>query len=598
MEPLIRVNDLHFNYLDGRGKNIPALNGIDLAIQEGESISIIGANGSGKSTLARHLNGLLVPTRGEVFVNGISTRDPSSWRDLHRRIAMVFQHPESQAVATTIEEDIAFGPENLGVAPEEIRRRVDWALDVVGLAGMHKHAPHHLSGGQKQRLAVAGVLAMQPRCIVLDEATSMLDPSGRRGIQDIMKRLHTQGVTIVMITQNMDEAILSERVIVLSQGQIVRDDSPRNVMVDEGFLQSVGLDLPQITRLAQALHTRWSDFPGDLLTVDEIVEYIARHLQYIYSGLPSLTRDTTPSTDLQSNKYPIEPGDEIPTGNENIIEAHDLRYTYMRGTALETPALRGVDFKVRSGEIVGLIGATGSGKSTLLQHLNGLISPQSGILRIGNDGIVGNRKSLRTIRQQIALLFQQPEDQLFERYVADDVAYGPINLGLSLEDVRHRVGKAMQAVGLPLEAYRDRSTYSLSGGELRRAALAGVLALEPKVLVLDEATAGLDPRGRRQITDFLRNWQAQGDRSIVWASHSMEEIAQIAKRITVLAQGQVVIDDAPRQVFNHPESLAACGLDVPLSVQVLTGVAQKGFHVPRGVLTIEESVALLDRLFA
>jgi energy-coupling factor transporter ATPase len=599
MEPLIRVKGLYFSYRDGSGREISALNGIDLTIREGELIAIIGANGSGKSTLARHFNGLLRPTQGDVWVNGSNTRDSSGWREIRRKVAMVFQHPESQAVATTIEEDVAFGPENLGVHPDEIRRRVDWALEAVGLIGLHKRAPHHLSGGQKQRLALAGVLAMQPGCIVLDEATSMLDPSGRRELRGIIQKLHAQGVTIVMITQDMDEAAICERVVVLSKGRVYRDDVSHNVMSDGKLLQSVGLDLPSITQLAYALHARRPEFPETLLTVNEFVNLVGR-LSYAKTHIDNdgnITK-TAPSLDPRKNHSIPELIQDNRLVKKTIIETSNLRYTYMRGTPLEMGALKGVDFTVQIGAITGIIGATGSGKTTLLQHLNGLLSPQSGKLRIDNIDIALKQNNIRTIRQQIALLFQQPEDQLFEQYVADDVAYGPINLGLPLSEVRQRVERAMEAVGLSITIFRDRSIYSLSGGERRRAALAGVLALDPKVLVLDEPTAGLDPRGRRELMSLLQTWQAQNDRSIVWASHSMEEIAQIAGQVTVMADGQVALEGTPRQVFIQADALTTYGLDVPLVVQVMRSLAKSGLNVPTDVLTVDEAITALEKLLS
>jgi energy-coupling factor transporter ATPase len=599
MEPLIRANGLFFSYHDGSGRDISALNGIDITIQEGEYVAVIGANGSGKSTLARHFNCLLRPTRGDVWVNGINTRDPAGWREIHRKVAMVFQHPESQAVATTIEEDVAFGPENLGVPPDEIRNRVDWAIGAVGLAGLHKRAPHHLSGGQKQRLALAGVLAMQPRCIVLDEATSMLDPSGRRELSEIIQKLHDQGVTIVVITQDMDEAAMCERVVVLSQGRVVRDDLSRTIMTDWKFLLSVGLDSPSVSRLAREVHARRPDFPDNILNVYEFIEDV-RRLSYRevlnYTGLNG--QNTLSSKGFFNNPPAPETETENRILRKSIIEAFNLHHTYMRGTPLETEALKGVNFTIKAGEIVGLIGATGSGKSTLLQHLNGLLSPQSGEVRIADLQVAQKQQNPQTIRQQVALLFQQPEDQLFERYIADDVAYGPVNLGLPLLEVRKRVERALEAVGLPIEVFRDRTIYSLSGGERRRAALAGVLALEPKVLVLDEPTAGLDPGGRRELLSLLRHWQSQDERSIVWASHSMEEIAQIAEWVTVMADGRIVLEGTPRQVFNQAETLTIYGLDVPQVAQVMRSLVKLGFNVPNDVLTIDEAIPVLDRIMA
>jgi energy-coupling factor transport system ATP-binding protein len=425
----------------------------------------------------------------------------------------------------------------------------------------------------------------------------MLDPSGRRELREIIQQLHAQGVTIVMITQDMDEAAMAERVVVLSQGKVSRDDTSREVMSDDIFLQSVGLDMPLITRLAFAMHAHYPDFPDKLLTVSEIVDTIAK-----YSSSETLDENVIPETKTaisidQHGGYATPEMD--PNGSrleKGFIEARNLGYTYMRGTPLAMEALLGVDFTVQAGEIVGLIGATGSGKSTLLQHLNGLLTPQSGDLRIANSDMTQKRINLREIRQQVALLFQHPEDQLFERYVADDVAYGPINLGYPLHDVRQRVERAMEAVGLSIEVFRDRSIYSLSGGERRRAALAGVLALEPKVLALDEPSAGLDPRGRRELMGLLRNWQAQDERSIVWASHSMDEIAQIAGRVTVLSSGRVGLEGATRQVYCQADALASFGLDVPQVMQVMRGLAQRGLAVPKDVLTPDEAVPVLERL--
>lgn len=597
MQPLIRVDDLHHIYQDSGGKDIPAINGIDMVIQEGEFLSIIGANGSGKSTLARHFNALLEPTHGNVFVNGVNIRDPSSRKDLHRRITMVFQHPESQAVATTVEEDVAFGPENLGVPPKEIRQRVDWALDIVGLSGMQKRAPHYLSGGQKQRLALAGALAMHPQCIILDEATSMLDPSGKRGFREIINQLHSEGVTIVMITQDMNEVILSDRVIVLSHGCIMRDGPVRYVMTDTEFLQTMSLDVPTITQVAHKLHDRWVDFPGNLLYETEIVDQIARLVQKKNMDTGNLPGINTQERDLNQTSKFIDQEFTEKKMVYPVIDANDLWYTYLRGTPLETVALRGVNFDVYPGEIVGLIGATGSGKSTLLQHLDGLLTPQHGKIMVKNQDISDKQCDMRALRQQIALLFQHPEDQLFEQYIADDVAYGPINLGLPREEVRQRVNTAMEATGLPLETFRDRTIYSLSGGERRRAALAGVLALEPEVLVLDEATAGLDPRGRRELLGLLHTWQEKGSRSIVWASHSMEEISQLAGRVTVLSDGQNVMSGTPHEIFRKPESLSTIGLDVPIIVQIMNMLAGSGLPVPKDVLTVDEVMPIFEKLF-
>ena len=279
-----------------------------------------------------------------------------------------------------------------------------------------------------------------------------------------------------------------------------------------------------------------------------------------------------------------------------LIEVRDLEYTYMRGTPLETKALCGISFAVRPGEVVGLIGPTGSGKSTLLQHLNGLLRPQAGTVCVGTLDLADRHTDLRAVRMRVALLFQNPEDQLFEQYVADDVAYGPLQMGLPRDEVRARVRRAMAAVGLPAEVYGDRLTQGLSGGERRRAALAGVLALEPEVLVLDEPTVGLDPRGRRTLIALLQQWCCQGQRAIIWASHAMEEITLLADRIVVLDAGRVALEGTVRQVFGQGETLAALDLEVPAVRQVVDELVQAGLLPPSDVLTIEEAVPVLEKL--
>lgn len=278
MEPLIRVEDVSFAYEAG-GHSIPALQDVSFTVQAGEYLALIGANGSGKSTLARHLNGLLLPHEGQVWVNGWDTRDPRYRWDIRRTVGMVFQNPDSQLVATIVEEEVAFGPENLGLPREEIRRRVEDALSTVGLSGERGRNPQFLSAGQKQRLALAGMLALQPECIVLDEATAMLDPAGRAGVLEVLRTLRAQGRTVVLITHLMEEVTEADRVVVLEQGRLVMDASPAQVFRRADDLRRWGLALPSAAALAQALSQEVEGFPADLLTVEEVVEAVCGRLK-------------------------------------------------------------------------------------------------------------------------------------------------------------------------------------------------------------------------------------------------------------------------------------------------------------------------------
>lgn len=274
--PLIAVRDLHYAYHPGTPDSTPALQGIDLDVASGECLAIIGGNGSGKSTLAKHLNALLLPTSGEVRVDGIDTRDPEGAWQVRQRVGMVFEHPDNQIVAAVVEEDVAFGCENLGLPPAEIRDRVDRALQTVGLQSLRRHPPHQLSGGQKQRVAIAGVLAMHPRCLVLDEATSMLDPQGQQEVMETALGLcRRDGLTLVLITHTMEEAAAADRIVVLAQGRIALAGAPAQVFAQERELRRLRLEAPEVVRLGRALAADGIAVPSDLLTLDALVDALA-----------------------------------------------------------------------------------------------------------------------------------------------------------------------------------------------------------------------------------------------------------------------------------------------------------------------------------
>jgi energy-coupling factor transporter ATPase len=281
---MIVIENLHYAYDSDRPDPIEALRGIDLHIGEGEYAVIIGRNGSGKSTLAKHLNALLLPTRGDVWIKGMNTKDPRYLREIRRTVGMVFQVPDNQLVATVVEEDVAFGPENMGLPNEELERRVGEALRLVDMLPYRTRPPHMLSAGQKQRVAIAGVMAVRPRCLVLDEATAMLDPRGRREILDTAQQLHDQGVTIISITHFMSEAVEGDRVIVMDQGRVAMDGCPREVFGQVERLRSLGLELPPVTHLARRLHRRQPSFPNPLLTVEEVVDELCHITEPVREG--------------------------------------------------------------------------------------------------------------------------------------------------------------------------------------------------------------------------------------------------------------------------------------------------------------------------
>ena len=272
-QAILETKDLHFRYDEEEGPSPVVLDGVDLQIQAGTFVAVLGHNGSGKSTLAKHMNAILLPTGGKVYVDGMDTADEEKLMDIRRTVGMVFQNPDNQIVANVVEEDVAFAPENLGVPPEEIRRRVDDALKAVGMYEYREHAPHLLSGGQKQRVAIAGVIAMQPRCIVLDEPTAMLDPIGRSEVLKTIKQLNrTSGVTVVLITHHMDEAAQADRLVVMSKGKVIADGAPREVFKQVEALKEVGLTVPETTEFLWELRKAGVDVSLDALSDEECAQ--------------------------------------------------------------------------------------------------------------------------------------------------------------------------------------------------------------------------------------------------------------------------------------------------------------------------------------
>ena len=271
-EPLIRFSNVSFTYAHRQAAGWQALTDVNLEIHEHEFVAVLGRNGSGKSTLAKHVNALLTPTSGRVLVDGLDTSDPEHVWEIRQRVGMVFQNPDNQLVATTVEEDVAFGPENLGIPSAEIRSRVTEALEAVDMLPYRLHPPHRLSGGQKQRVAIAGMISMRPKCIVLDEPTAMLDPAGRREVMRTIQRLNQEeGITVLHITHHMDEVIAADRVVVMDQGRIVLEGSPREVFSQAELLRGLNLDVPQVTDLARRLKNRGLAIPEGVLTVKEMV---------------------------------------------------------------------------------------------------------------------------------------------------------------------------------------------------------------------------------------------------------------------------------------------------------------------------------------
>ena len=276
MEPIIRLENVSFSYKINEKTKVSVLKNVSFSIFPGEYVAIIGHNGSGKSTLSKHLNGILTPDNGEVWVHGHNTKEIKKKRAIRQSVGTVFQHPDNQIVATIVEEDVAFGLENIGVPREEMKKRVDEALNAVKMSQFRHRPPHHLSGGQKQRVAIAGVLAMQPDCIVFDEATSMLDSFGRKEVLQVMRNMNNMGMTIITVTHHMAEAAEADRIIVIEGGQIVMDDSPREIFKHKQELENLQLEVPSVSQMAELIHSQYTDFSKDLIQENELIEEVVK----------------------------------------------------------------------------------------------------------------------------------------------------------------------------------------------------------------------------------------------------------------------------------------------------------------------------------
>lgn len=576
---IIEVENVSFDYIsrDEDGKEIsrsPVLKDISLSVPEGQFLAILGHNGCGKSTLAKHFNAILTPTAGKVTVAGIDTSDEERLFDIRQTVGMVFQNPDNQLVATIVEEDVAFAPENMGVPQPEIRRRVDEALKQVDMYEYRDHAPHQLSGGQKQRVAIAGVIAMQPKCIVMDEPTAMLDPKGRREVMKTIRMLNKEkGITVVLITHYMDEAAQADRVVVMDGGKIIMDNVPKKIFSRVKELRAVGLDVPQVTELCDMLIEKGVDISPEIIHEQECAE-----------ALFMLTKG-------RSAVIPPKPEESVDDNRSVVLTADKVTYKYSVGTPFEKTAVDSVDLEIREGEFVGIIGHTGSGKSTLIQHFNGLVKPTSGRVLVDGADIWGRGVNIRDIRFKVGLVFQYSEHQLFEETVAKDIAYGPKNMGLTEEEIKQRVVSAAES--MDIVKLLNKSPFELSGGQQRRVALAGVLAMDPEVLILDEPAAGLDPKGRDKILGQIKQYHEKYGKTILLVSHSMEDIVKYAGKVLVMNKSRLFCYDTVDRVFARTEELAKIGLDVPQVTRMSHILKSLGTDIGNDIYTTERAAERL-----
>lgn len=564
--PAVLVRSLRFTY---RGADRPALDGVDLEVAPGEYVAVLGASGTGKSTLCCAIGGLIPhflrgEMTGEVQVFGVETASrPVS--QIAEEVGLLFQEFESQLFCTSVELEVAFGPENLQVAPPEIRRRVSAALAAVGLAGLERREPATLSGGQKQRLALAAVLAVQPRVLVMDEPTTDLDPAGRAEVFALARRLREEqgrgcaGALAVVVAEHETEAAFpADRVVLLDQGRIAASGPPEVLLTQVDRLEEIGIAAPAVAQLLARL--------GEPPCLD--VAEAAVRLRNRGDAL-----DEPAAAAIRARDEARAAGYGAP-----LFEAQGVEHRYAGGTL----ALAGIDLTVREGEFVALAGANGSGKTTLAQHLNGLLRPTKGMVRVAGQATAG--VSVTTLARTVGYVFQNPDHQLFAETIADEVAFGPRNLGMAAREVRERVEEALAAVGLTGREGED--PFSLTKGERQRVAVASVLATRPRALILDEPTTGLDARERRSLMTLVRRLNEAGH-TVLCITHHLEIVAEYAHRMVVLRQGRLFLDGPTREILAREPELAEAGLRPPDLVRL-------GSRLGFPFLTVEEGVSVLE----
>ena len=486
---ILKIKDLVHKYVtygdtEEDKQEIAAIDHIDINVEKGEFVAILGKNGSGKSSLAKHINGLLMPTEGTVYIKGMDTKDESTLLKVRQSAGIVFQNPDNQIVGTTVEEDTAFGPENLAIAHDDIEMRIAMSLDAVDMSGQREADPTRMSGGQQQRVAIAGMLAMNPEILVLDEPTAMLDPQGRADIMHILDELQQHGTTIILVTHHRDEFVNADRIIRLDNGRIVQSARGNT------------------------------------------------------ASIPEMDESGTAQEDNPIAKSNIANGASKPTSAVPIIEIHNLIYQYPNSSK---PVLDKLSITINEGETVAITGHNGAGKTTLARLLCALEQPQSGSITVNTIPVArqranGNMQPLKRadrekLRATIGYVMQHPERQLFAETVAEDVAYGPRNQRLDEAQVDEHVSQAMAL--LHIEHLADRSPFDLSGGQQRLVAIAGVIACQPRILIMDEPTAGLDEAATTRVHNLIQTLHAQGI-TILIISHLQAEIDVLADRTIAL----------------------------------------------------------------
>jgi energy-coupling factor transport system ATP-binding protein len=509
------------------------LNNIALSFSPGEMVLLAGASGSGKSSFCRACIGL-VPhfyggeLSGRIFVSGLNTRQAPVYR-LFTKAGLVFQNPDAQLFNQTVEAELAYGLESLGLESEVIEGRIAWAAALTGLEALMERPPYSLSGGEKQRLALAAVLALRPPLLILDEPFANLDPEGAADLRRILNEVRSEGTAVIVVEHRIHElAADADRLIILSQGRVVADGPPRQVLSDD--VSPYGLNLPPLVRLFR--EKGWKEVP---LTVEEA-------LKFIRSKDPPVLEET-----VRQYKGFEKDSENITQGSAAVVEISGLWFAYEGQTVL-----KGIELALYSGECLALIGRNGAGKTTLVKHFNGLLRGQRGQVRIfGKDA---GKTPVSELARKVGFAWQNPNDQLFRSSIREEILAGPRALGVYNSEWCEGLFERFH-----LKPLLDRTPFLLSEGEKKRVSFASALAAQPGLIVLDEPTAGQDESFRRELGRLIKELRQEG-KIVVLVTHDLEFAAVQANRWLVMAQGKIIADGAPETVMTDSETLKNAGL--------------------------------------
>lgn len=558
--PIIELRDVSFSYDEGREK---ALDAVSLSVREGDFVGVIGPSGAGKSTLAAMMSGAIPhhyagKLYGATLVDGHDTCDVTL-TDISRIVGSVLQDIDTQMVASVVEDEMLFGLENFGVPHDKIEERLAGALDAVGIADLRNREIATLSGGQKQKVAIAAILALEPRVLVLDEPTAALDPASSRHVFDTLHEVNERmGITVVVIEQKV--ALLSEycgRIVVLDHGRAAFEGTPHEVFSHGEELREMGVDSPRVARVSNSL---------------------ARH-GVIERGLPCLNvpEATALIAGLVGTGHAAEGEARVPAasphapaprphaeGAEPVVELSGVNFSYPGGGA----SVRNLEMRVYPGELVGVVGQNGAGKTTLTKLLNGLLKPASGEVRIA--GLSTSEVPTSAIAAHCATLFQNPDHQICKDTVLEEVAFGLELQGVEPGRARERAEGVAKRFGLPL----DEAPFSLSRGQRQMVALASVVVCEPEVVLLDEPTSGLDYRECMTVMETVREMAERGC-AVIMVCHDMEVVSDFAERLVVMANGEMLARGVAAEIFSDADLMERAYVAPPQMVQLASELARE-----------------------